>query len=340
MELSSFLILLFVLIIIVYLIRKWANGPMNSIKKDLTGKLVIVTGSSDGIGLETAKDLLNSNAKVIFACRNKNKTEKIINSLSENYKKNAIFEQLDLESFKSIENFTKNIKSKYQKIDILINNAGMASRNTHKTEDGFINAFQVNYLGNILLTLLLLDHFNEKESKIINVSSRAYKRAQITHGYSKLLNNYDLMKDNISKMRNKQILYANTKLLLNYFIQYLGNFFEKKYPYLKIVGLHPGVILTNIFTLEKLSHKIIFYIFFKPLFYLFSKDIVHGAQTTLFLSYSDNNNLVNGGYYADLTLEKYTPIGKNEKLRKEMVNETLNILKSKYKELEYLPLSE
>ena len=340
MALSSFLILLFVLILLVYLIRKWANGPMNSIKKDLTGKLVIVTGSSDGIGLETAKDLLNSNAKVIFACRNKSKTEKIINSLPENCKKNAIFEQLDLESFKSTENFAKNIKSKYQKIDILINNAGMASRNTHKTEDGFINAFQVNYLGNILLTLLLLDHFNEKESKIINVSSRAYKRAQITHGYSKLLNNYDLMKDNISKMRNKQILYANTKLLLNYFIQYLGNVFEKKYPYLKIVGLHPGVILTNIFTLEKISHKIIFYIFFKPLFYLFSKDIVHGAQTTLFLSYSDNNNLVNGGYYSDLALEKYTSIGKDEKLRNEMVNETLNILKNKYKELEYLPSSE
>ena len=340
MVLSSFLILLFFLIILIYFIRKWANGPMNTIKKDMTGKLIIVTGSSDGIGLETAKDLLKSNAKVIFACRNKNKTENIINLLPQNYKKNAIFEQLDLESFKSIENFTKNIKSKYPKIDILINNAGMSSRKTKKTEDGFINTFQVNYLGNVLLTLLLLDHFNEKDSKIVNVSSRAYKRAQITYGYSKLLNNYDLMNDNLSKMRNKGILYANTKLLLNYFIQYLADFFEKKYPYLKIVGLHPGVILTNIFTFEKILHKIIFYVFFKPLFYLFSKDIVHGAQTTLFLSYSDNNNLVNGGYYADLALEKYTPIGKDEKLRKEMVNETLNILKSKYKELEYLPLSE
>jgi len=105
---------------------------MNTIKKDMTGKLIIVTGSSDGIGLETAKDLLKSNAKVIFACRNKNKTENIINLLPQNYKKNAIFEQLDLESFKSIENFTKNIKSKYPKIDILINNAGMASRKTKK----------------------------------------------------------------------------------------------------------------------------------------------------------------------------------------------------------------
>ena len=82
--------MIFVLIIIAiigYLIKRWANGPLNPIKKDLKGKLIIVTGSSDGIGLETAKDLLKSNATVIFACRNKNKTETIINSFPENLKK-------------------------------------------------------------------------------------------------------------------------------------------------------------------------------------------------------------------------------------------------------------
>ena len=74
----QFLLVLFILIILGYFIRKWAQGPLNPIKKDLTGKLIIITGSSDGIGLETAKDLLKSNATVIFACRNKNKTEGII----------------------------------------------------------------------------------------------------------------------------------------------------------------------------------------------------------------------------------------------------------------------
>ena len=127
MTLLSFLILLIIFIVLGFIIKKWANGPLNPIKKDLTGKLIIVTGSSDGIGLETAKDLLRSNARVIFACRNKNKTQEIINKFPENYKKNAIFIQLDLASFKSIENFVKEIKSKYPKIDILINNAGLSS---------------------------------------------------------------------------------------------------------------------------------------------------------------------------------------------------------------------
>ena len=86
MEFISFILLIFFLIIIAYF-EKWANGPLNPIKKDLTGKLIIVTGSSDGIGLETAKDLINSNANVIFACRNKSKTENIISNLPEQIKK-------------------------------------------------------------------------------------------------------------------------------------------------------------------------------------------------------------------------------------------------------------
>ena len=332
--------LLIIVIILGYLIKKWANGPLNPIKKDLTGKLIIVTGSSDGIGLETAKNLLKSNARVIFACRNKNKTEGIINSFPENLKKNANFVQLNLESFKSIENFVKEIKSKYPKIDILINNAGLSSwGNIYKTEDGYMNVYQVNYLGNVLLTLLLFDHFNEKESKIISVSSMAYKRSKLVYGDSKYLNNYDLMFNHFSQMTNKQVFYSDTKLLVIYFTRYLAQLAEEKYPYLKIVCLHPGVIFTKMFILESLLYKILFYFIFRNIFYLFTKDVVHGAQTTLFLSYSDNKDLVNGAYYNNLNIEKYTPKAKDEKLKNEMINETLNNLKDKYKELEYLPLS-
>ena len=304
MPLSTFLIILVVLLILAYFIKKWANGPLNPIKKDLTDKFIILTGASDGIGLEAAKDLLNSNAKVVFACRNKTKTENVINSLPEKSKKNAIFIQLDLQSFKSIENFTKEIKSKYPKIDILINNAGIPGLPIIKTEDGFINGFQVNYLGNVLLTLLLLDHFNEKESKIVNVSSILYKSSKVSYGFSKYMNNYNNMVDYYTKMKGG-LVYSDTKLLLIYFSQYLANFFEKKYPYLKIVCLHPGAIVTNIFKVDRLLFTIAYYLILRNIFYLFGKDKLHGAQTTLFLSYSDNKDLVSGGYYNNLKLEKF-----------------------------------
>ena len=340
MAISTFLILLVVLIILAYFIKKQANGRLTPIKKDLTDKFIIVTGSSDGIGLKAAKDLLNSNAKVVFACRNKTKTENIINALPEKSKKNAIFIQLDLESFKSIENFVKEIKTKYPKIDILINNAGMGWANVHKTEDGFINVFQVNYLGNALLTLLLLDHFNEKESKIVNLSSALYKMTKLTYGYSKIMSNFDDMMDYYSHKGTKQVIYSDTKLLIVYFSQYLANFFEKKYPYLKIVCLHPGVVFTNVFIFDNLILKILSNLLFRSILYLFTKDKVHGAQTTLFLNYSDNKDLVNGGYYDNFKLENYIPKAKEEKLRNEMVNETLKILKGKYKEFDFLPSNE
>ena len=293
MTLVFLLLLIAILALILFLIKKWSNGPLNSNKKDLTGKLIIITGSSDGIGLVAAKDLLNSNAKVIFACRNKTKTEEKINELPENLRKNAIFIQLDLQKFKSIENFVKEIKSKYPKIDILINNAGMSSSFLNKTEDGYLNTYQVNYLSNVLLTLLLLEHFNENESKIINLSSVLYKSSKLTYGDSKLLNNYDLMEKHYKKEANPLDDYSDSKLLLVYFTQYLADYCEKKCPYLKVVCLHPGVIFTKIFNMEKLYLKIIFSII-KPILYCFTKDVVHGAQTTLFLSYSDNKDLVNG----------------------------------------------
>ena len=339
MTLTSLILFLIILSVILFFVKKWANGPLNKIKKDLTGKLIIVTGASDGIGYETAKDLLNSNAQVIFACRNKTKAEEKINELPENSKKNAIFVELDLSRFESVENFSKEIKSKYPKIDILINNAGIGGAEFKKTEDGYIDTYQVNYLSNALLTLLLLEHFNQKESKIISVSSRAYKISKLENGDSKYLKDSDLMHQKYSKNRGRRQIYGDSKLLLNYFIQYLGDLCEKKYPYLKVVCLHPGVIFTNIFKLKNLFYKILFFIF-RCIFYFFTKDRVHGAQTTLFLVYSDNKDLVNGGYYIDLKFEKYTPKGKDENLRKEMVNETLNILKNKYTELDWLPLCE
>ena len=340
MSLTTFLLLFIILSILVFFMKKRSNGPLNPIKKDLTGKLIIVTGSSDGIGLVTAKDLLNSNAKVIFACRNKEKTQGIINKLPDDIKQNAKFIELNLGSFKSIETFVKEIKENYPKIDILINNAGIHSRFIDKTEDGYISTYQVNYLGNVLLTLLLFEHFNEKESRIINVSSRSYKYSRLTYGDSKYLNNYNLMYNNYLQMRYKNIFYGNTKLLLNFFTQYLADLAEKKYSYLKVVCLHPGMVYTNFFKFRKILHKIFLGLIFNTIIYLFSKDLIHGAQTTLFLAYSESKDLVNGAYYNNLKIENYIPIAKDEKLRKEMVNETLNILKSKYKELEHFPLLE
>lgn len=340
MALATYLIILAVILILGYFIKRYTNGPLNPLNKDLTGKLIIITGASDGLGLEIAKNLLKSNASVVFACRNKTKTENIINNLPEKSKKNATFEQIDLESFKSIENFVKQIKSKYPKIDVLINNAGLVY-GLHKTEEGFVNVYQINYLAHCLLTLLLLDHFNEKESKVINISSIAYKFSNWTCEDVKYLNNGDLMFNDYNyRWSGDGILYCDTKLLIIYFTKYLASLFEQKYPHIKAVCLHPGIIYTKIFKPKNKLQDLFMYIMFKTVYYIFTKDIFHGVQTQLYLTHCDNKDLASGAYYNTLKVEKYIRRAKDDEIKKVMVNETLNILKSKYKELESFPLCE
>jgi len=89
----------------------------------MNNKIVIVTGSSAGLGEETAKDLLNKGAKVIFVCREKNKTLNVINQITnESNKDNVIFIELNLISLKTVANFENDFSKKFDKLDLLINN--------------------------------------------------------------------------------------------------------------------------------------------------------------------------------------------------------------------------
>ena len=104
--------------------RFYFNGPSASSSRDMKGKLIIVTGSSSGIGKETAFDLLKKGAEVIFACRDEKKTLDVIGEIEGiEIKSKAKFMRLDLCDFDSIEQFVQNVSNTYmnRKIDILIN---------------------------------------------------------------------------------------------------------------------------------------------------------------------------------------------------------------------------
>ena len=126
-----------IIIILLYFLRKRLKGGVCENKHDMTNKTIIITGSSSGIGKESALDLLNHNAKVIFACRSEERTMKIINNLPENLRKNAFFMKLDVSDLTSIYNFVQEIKKKYKKIDILMNNAGCMPIKFIWKEDGY-----------------------------------------------------------------------------------------------------------------------------------------------------------------------------------------------------------
>lgn len=111
------------------------------------------------MGYETAKDLAKRGAKIILACRNETTAKKACNTLiAETNNENITFRKIDFNSFESVRQFAKQIIATENRLDILINNAGIAigSGDSVKTEDGFTEIMQVNYLSSFLLTYLLL----------------------------------------------------------------------------------------------------------------------------------------------------------------------------------------
>ncbi len=106
--------------------------------KDLTSKVIIVTGANSGLGYEATKIFASKNATVIMACRSLEKANEAKEAIIEVYEKaNLVPMVLDLGSLKSIKSFANEFKSKYNRLDILLNNAGIMTIPYGKTEDGF-----------------------------------------------------------------------------------------------------------------------------------------------------------------------------------------------------------
>ncbi|CAN7947506.1 unnamed protein product, partial [Ixodes hexagonus] len=126
-----------------------------------------------GIGKETARELARRNARVILACRNQNKAREAAEDILKTTGKHVVCMQLDLCSFDSIRDFATKVIASEERLDVLINNAGMMSPpQREETKDGFEVTFQANHLGHFLLTHLLLDLLKKSQpSRIVVVGS-------------------------------------------------------------------------------------------------------------------------------------------------------------------------
>jgi len=139
-------------------------------------KIVMITGANRGIGRETTRALAKKGAIIIMACRHLEKAEPVGELIQRESKNpNVQVMQLDLASLDSIRNFTREFKARYQKLDVLINNAGVFCMKREETEEGFEKTMGVNHLGHFLLTHELLPILeNTPEARIINLSSNAH----------------------------------------------------------------------------------------------------------------------------------------------------------------------
>jgi NAD(P)-dependent dehydrogenase (short-subunit alcohol dehydrogenase family) len=200
------------------------------------GKIVIVTGSSSGIGYEAVRVLANKEAKVIIAVRNLEKGEKAkAKILSQN--NNAVVEvmKIDLSDLSSVKLFAEEYKSKFVKLDILINNAGVMIPPYSKTKDGFELQFGTNHLGHFALTLQLIDLIKSTtSSRIVTVSSGAHKFGNI---------NFDDLNWESRKYKPMRS-YGDSKIANLYFTSELSKRLADKN--ILVTAAHPGWTATDL----------------------------------------------------------------------------------------------
>ncbi len=212
---------------------KWTVENM----PDQSGKVAIVTGANSGIGYEMARGLARKGATVIMACRSQNRGETAISQIrAENPNAKAELILLDLGDLASVRRFADEINNRYDRLDILINNAGIMMPPLGKTPDGFEVQFGVNHLGHFALTGLLLNLITRTpKARVVSVSSMAHKMGQI-----------DFDNLNAEQSYSKSGAYGLSKLANLLFTYELQRRFEAAGVDAIAVAAHPGWTATNL----------------------------------------------------------------------------------------------
>lgn len=148
------------------------------------GRVIVITGTA-GLGFECGLALARAGAEIVFAGRNRVRGETSIGIIREKVPEAIVhFEQLDLADLRSIETCAEQLRARFERIDVLINNAAVImSPRRQVTKDGFELQFGTNYLGHFALTANLIPLLRKgQDSRIVNVYALAAKRGKINFG--------------------------------------------------------------------------------------------------------------------------------------------------------------
>ncbi|MEX0627337.1 MAG: SDR family oxidoreductase [Cucumibacter sp.] len=160
----------------------WRSGHEGAVIADLDGKVCVITGATSGIGKETARALAESGATVALIGRNLEKARRTLEELSKTAKhpQRLRYFGADLADLAQVRKLAETLHHAYDRIDVLVNNAGAIHSRRHVTADEFELSFGVNHLAHFLLTGLVLDLVKKAApSRIVNLSSGAHLNGHI-----------------------------------------------------------------------------------------------------------------------------------------------------------------
>jgi NAD(P)-dependent dehydrogenase (short-subunit alcohol dehydrogenase family) len=153
---------------------KWTAADI----PDQSGRTALVTGANSGLGLATARELARAGATVIMACRNLGKGEEAAGEIRAAASGAALeVAPLDLADLASVREFAARVAGSHDRLDLLVNNAGIMAAPRRLTRDGFESQFGTNHLGHFALTGLLLPALlRAPASRVVTVSSHLHRR--------------------------------------------------------------------------------------------------------------------------------------------------------------------
>ncbi|KPC58851.1 oxidoreductase [Streptomyces chattanoogensis] len=207
---------------------------------DQTGRSVVVTGANSGIGYVTARELARRGARVVLACRNEARGGAALDRLrTEVPAAEAEFRRLDLADLSSVRDFAAGLDTfDGDRLDLLINNAGVMALPYRTTADGFEMQFGTNHLGHFALTGLLLPRLLATPgARIVTVSSMMHALSDI-----------DLSDLNSERSYRRWIAYARSKSANLLFTHELSRRLAASGSQVIAAAAHPGYAATNLQT--------------------------------------------------------------------------------------------
>lgn len=279
----------------------------------MQNKIVLITGSTAGIGKATAVGLAKQGYKLVIVGRDATKAQQAVDDIKALSNNNEVeYLIADLSSQKSVRQLAADFKAKYPRLDVLINNAGAVYNKLEYSVDGIEMQIAINHMAYYLLTMELLDFMKQTSpsGRIVNVASHSH--------YGGKLNFDDLY---MTKSYRGYNMYERTKLCNVLFTMELAE--RLKGTNVTVNALHPGVVKTDIGK----KHGGFLYALGWGLFAKFGVDTDKGAETSIYLASSPEVEGVSGKYWAKSKHKWHSRYSQTEGMKERLWAETEKLVK-------------
>jgi NAD(P)-dependent dehydrogenase (short-subunit alcohol dehydrogenase family) len=278
------------------------------VAESLAQRLAVVTGASSGIGLHTAIGLARTGMRVVMAGRDRERTEAARRLVTQRSGSNHVEAVLaDFSRLGEVRRLADEVLAGHDRLDVLVNNAGLFSPHYRLSADGFELTFAVNHLAPFLLTNLLLNRLKASApARIVTVASEAHRRNRIDIGDLTRPRDWTMMR-----------AYGRSKLCNILFTRELASRLDPS----EVVAtcLHPGVVATGIGQrggLIELGWRVL-----KP--FMISPE--KGAETPVFLATMPDPKFFHGGYVIRKVLTQPDPAALDSGLARRLWDESARL---------------